>query len=209
LTEEAISGVLFDLGVSSYQLSGHKRGFSFNTDELLDMRMDPDNQAVTAKELIAALYEKELHELFKKYADENLAGPIARRLVVARREQPITTTGQLRDLVAEVYKRYGVHHKTDPATKVFQALRIAVNDELNNLTFGLKAAWQILRHQGHLVVITFHSGEDRIVKQQFKQWVASNEGSIITKKPLLGKEEKSLNPRSRSAKLRAIVKNDS
>ena len=205
---KTVAGVLFDLGVSSHQLDSCGRGFSFQIKEDLDMRMDPDTQAVTAKDLLTVLYEKELCEIFKKFADENLARPIARRIVRFRRVRPITTTKQLKRIVAEVYSRKKIRQrKIDPATKVFQALRIAVNDELNNLKSGLSQAFEILKPKGRLVVISFHSGEDRIVKQRFRQWKQEGEGEVLTKKPIMPSDkEKKANPRARSAKLRAIEK---
>jgi 16S rRNA (cytosine1402-N4)-methyltransferase len=200
-----IFGVLFDLGVSGWQFGGHGRGFSFQQDEALDMRMDRETQQVTAKDLLAALSEKELDEIFREFGGEELARPIARRLVRTRDRGPIVTTGQLRDLVAQVYGRFGRRRgRLNPATKVFQALRIAVNSELENLERGLAEAWQVLEPNGRIVVISFHEGEDRIVKNQFRQWQESQEGRILTSKPVVPKpEEIAANPRARSAKLRA------
>lgn len=203
-------GVVFDLGVSSNQLEGPERGFSFQADEELDMRMDRENQTVKAKDLLIVLSEKELYELFKKFSDEQLARLIARSLVRARRVRPIVTTSQLREQVAKVYKKAGrVGGRIDPATKVFQALRIAVNDELNNLKKGLDQAFKILEREGRLAVISFHSGEDRIVKLKFRNWHQESKARILTKKPIVPtKKEIEANPRARSAKLRALEKID-
>lgn len=200
-----IFGVLFDLGVSGWQLGGHGRGFSFQKDEILDMRMDPLTQQVTAKDLVAALSEKELYGIFTEFGGEELAWPIARRLVRARDRGPIVTTGQLKDLVARVYARFGRRWgRLNPATKVFQALRMVVNSELENLQRGLAEAWQVLEQNGRIVVISFHEGEDRIVKNQLRQWRENGEGRILTPKPIVPKPgEIALNPRARSAKLRA------
>ena len=203
-----VSGVVFDLGVSSYQFGGHGRGFSFRFDEELDMRMDPETQQVTAKDLLAGLYEKELSQIFKKLVQEQLARPIAHALVLARRNKPMVTTFQLRDLVRAVYRGKRLRRRRiDPATKVFQALRMVVNDELPNLGKGLLQGWQLLTLQGRLVVISFHEGEDRLVKQQFGEWEGNHQGKVLTKKPIRPQEKEiSQNPHCRSAKLRAIEK---
>lgn len=199
-----IAGILFDLGVASFQLDTGSRGFSFQADAPLDMRLNPD-LAVTAADLVNALGRKELATLFTKLAQERLAGPIANAIVDSRRLRPITTTGQLAAIVERVYgHRRGHLH---PATKVFLGLRIAVNDELNNLKATLPQAINLLQPGGRLVVISFHEGEDRVVKQFFKQQAAEDRGSILIKKPLMPQpKEINLNPRSRSAKLRALIK---
>lgn len=200
----AVAGILFDLGVASFQLDTASRGFSFQADAPLDMRLNPD-LAVTAADLINGLGRKELAILFTKLAQERLAAPIANAIVDSRRLRPITTTGQLAALVERVYGRRRGH--LHPATKVFLGLRLAVNDELNNLKAALPQAINLLQPDGHLVVISFHEGEDRIVKQFFKQQAAPHQGTILTKKPLIPQpKEINLNPRSRSAKLRAFVK---
>ena len=207
--QSKISGILFDLGVSSYQLTGNQRGFSFQKDEPLDMRMDPDNQTVTAKDLVNGLYEKELAQLLTEYAEEKFAKTIARHIVDARKYQPIHTTGQLRQIIEPIYQaRFSTKSKINPATKTFQALRILVNDELENLKIALKKSIAILGSNGRIVVISFHSLEDRIVKSAFKQWQESNLGTILTNKPIIPSDfEKDLNPASRSAKLRIFAKN--
>ena len=200
----AVDGILFDLGVASFQLDTAARGFSFQADAPLDMRMNPD-LAVTAADLVNALGRKELTTLFTKLAQERLAAPIANAIVEFRRLRPITTTGQLAALVERIYGRR--RGKLHPATKVFLGLRIAVNDELNNLKAALPQAINLLQPDGRLVVISFHEGEDRIVKQFFKTLSLTHQGTILTKKPLSPDlEEITANPRSRSAKLRAFVK---
>jgi len=203
-----IAGVIFDLGFSSHQLAGSGRGFSFSKDEELDMRMDLERQNVKAKDLLVALSEKELYEIFNKFADEQLARPIARSIVRARRSQPIVTTTQLRRLISSAYAKAGRSRgRIDPATKVFQALRICVNDELNNLIKGLDQAYQLIGGGGRIVVISFHSGEDRIVKTIFKKWVEERKGKLVNKRPIVPeKEEIRLNPRARSARLRGFEK---
>ena len=199
-----VDGILFDLGVASFQLDTAARGFSFQADAPLDMRMNPD-LAVTAADLVNALGRKELTTLFTKLAQERLAAPIANAIVEFRRLRPITTTGQLAALVERIYGRR--RGKLHPATKVFLGLRIAVNDELNNLKAALPQAINLLQPGGRLVVISFHEGEDRIVKQFFKTLSLTHQGTILTKKPLSPDlEEIIANPRSRSAKLRAFIK---
>lgn len=162
-----IQGVLFDLGVSSFQLETAERGFSFNADAPLDMRMD-QSLSVTAADLINGLHEKELSELFWKLGEENYARVIAKRIVESRQKGKIETTDQLARVILSVRKRSDVD-RTHPATRVFQALRIAVNDELNSLKVALPRALEILSPRGRLVVISFHSLEDRIVKKFLKR----------------------------------------
>jgi len=197
-----VAGVLFDLGVSSYQLETGRRGFSFNLEGPLDMRMDPDLE-VTAADLVNGLTQKELGELFFKFGEERYARRIARAICRERQLKPITTCDELAKIILRVRRR-GRFDRTHPATRCFQALRIAVNDELNNLKAALPQALEILKPKGRLVVISFHSLEDRIVKNFLK--LAAGEGrlEILTKKPIRPTEEEiKANPRSRSAKLRA------
>lgn len=202
---ESVSGILFDLGMSSHQLESD-RGFSFQRDDPLDMRMD-SSLAVTAKDLVNALHEGELYELFTKYGEESFARPIARAIVASRLKEKIETTGNLADLIERVVKRRGsASWRIHPATRVFQALRIAVNDELNSLKQALPQALGLLKNDGRLVVISFHSLEDRIVKEFFKKH-ADKELRILTPKPLIARtEEIKVNPRARSAKLRTAEK---
>lgn len=200
-----VSGVLFDLGVSTHQLEGAERGFSFNTDAPLDMRMDP-SKGVSAKDLVNGLYEKELAELFLKLGEETWSKPIAKKIVEYREKKLIETTSELANIILSVKRRSPTDH-THPATKVFQALRIAVNDELNSLKEALPKAFEVLEPGGRIVVISFHSLEDRIVKNYFRELEEKNLGKILTDKPIeTSEEEANLNPRSRSAKLRTIEK---
>lgn len=199
---ERVSGILFDLGVSGHQFNEAKRGFSISHDGPLDMRMDKD-RAVSAKDLLNGLTEKELEELFIKLGEERFAKKIAHSIVLARSEKEISTTNELAEIVKQsVYRSaYDIH----PATRVFQALRIAVNDELNALKEALPQAMDLLEDRGRVAVISFHSLEDRIVKQTFKAFAMHGSGSIVTKKPVVPTEyEVSGNPRSRSAKLRVF-----
>lgn len=203
--EVRVSGVLFDLGVSTHQLEEAERGFSFNADAPLDMRMDPTRGA-SAKDLVNGLYEKELAELFLKLGEENWSKPIARRIVQYREKKLIETTNELANIIMSVRRR-SPSDRTHPATRIFQALRIAVNDELNSLKDALPKAFEILETGGRIAVISFHSLEDRIVKIYFKELEMHKHGKILTDKPLeTSEEETSVNPRARSAKLRVIEK---
>lgn len=195
----AVNGILFDLGMSSFQLvSG--RGFSFALDEPLDMRMDPA-LSVTAADLVNALGKSELSELFGKYGHESNATKIASAVVNARRQSPIRTTGQLSRMIEKVSPRQGKLH---PATKIFMSLRIAVNDELGSLTRALPQAVELLAEKGRLLAISFHEGEDRIVKS----FIQDNPYLVeMTVSPITPSDrEVFLNPRSRSAKLRVAEK---
>lgn len=201
-----VNGILFDLGVSSHQLEAPERGFSFQEEGPLDMRMDPD-LAVTAADLVNALSRNELNALFTRLGEEKRARAIADALVRARCLKKIQTTDQLANIVVEIYGGRRKVHGRHPATKVFQALRIAVNDELNNLKEGLLQAEKLLRPSGRLVIISFHGLEDRIVKNFFKEKSRAGRLEIMTKKPIRPTEkEMDFNPRSRSAKLRAAEK---
>jgi len=196
-----VDGVLLDLGVSSRQLDEPARGFSFLRDGLLDMRMS-QTISLTAREVLAAASEEELARIFFEYGEERRSRAIARRIVRERERHPIETTAQLAALVERVLgpKRGRLH----PATRVFQALRIHVNRELDSLREGLAASVAALKPGGRLVVISFHSLEDRMVKWFFRQTPSLR---VLTKKPVMaGEEECRVNPRARSAKLRAAEK---
>jgi len=201
---ENVAGVLFDLGVSSHQFDTGTRGFSFQREALLDMRMDQE-LGVKASDLINILTKGELYELFHKLGEERFAYPITNSIVRARRIKRIETTTELAEIVRRAVP--GHNQNINPATQVFQALRLAVNDELNNLRETLPKALEILDNRGRIVVISFHSLEDRIVKNQFREWEEKERGKIITKKPLTPSErEIGENKRSRSAKLRVFEK---
>ncbi len=198
---ETVDGVLFDLGVSSMQLDDAERGFSFREDAPLDMRLDPTT-GESAAELLATREERELADIIFQFGEERAARRIA-RAIVRRREQGRVpaTTADLAGLVASVLHRPGTRERVHPATRTFQALRIAVNDELGALRAGLDAATAALREGGRLVAISFHSLEDRIVKTTFRDDPRLHP---LTRKPVLaGEDELARNPRSRSAKLRA------
>src|SRR3989338_200152 len=200
-TETKFAGVLFDLGVSSLQLETPERGFSFGKEGPLDMRMDPSLQ-VQAKDLLQVLSRKELYELFKNLGEEKYSWALANALVSARE---IKTTVELARMVERGVG--GKRDKVHPATRVFQALRIAVNSELDSLSEALPQALEVLNKNGRIVVISFHSLEDRIVKNLFKRWKSEGMGEVITKKPVMpSKMEVDENPRSRSAKMRIFQK---
>jgi 16S rRNA (cytosine1402-N4)-methyltransferase len=194
---EGIDGFLIDIGVSSMQLDERERGFSFMGDAPLDMRMDP-NGRLTAEEVVNKFSEVELARIIYEYGEERRSRQVAKAIVTARRKKRIETTGEL----VEIIKPYATKGKLHFATLTFQAIRIAVNDELKQLEMGLSGAKQRLNVGGRMAVISFHSLEDRIVKN----WMRDHKGelSILTKKPLVAmNEEIRLNPRARSAKLRA------
>jgi 16S rRNA (cytosine1402-N4)-methyltransferase len=199
-----VDGALADLGLSSLQLEAPGRGFSFQRDEPLDMRMDR-NAGETAADLVARSDERELADAIFQFGEERHSRRVARAIVRARRESPVATTGRLATIVRQVIPYRGRHH-IDPATRTFQALRIWVNQELEGLDRFLEAAARRLRSQARLVVITFHSLEDRVVKRTFRALEKSEMTmSVLTKKPL-GPTEQEVrrNPRARSAKLRAV-----
>lgn len=198
---EKVDGILFDLGVSLHQLVSVKRGFSFQMAGPLDMRMDPAHQAVCAADLINSLGRRQLEDLFFKYSQEKHSRTIARAVVLARMKKPIRETQELAEIIrATVPQR----EKIDPATRIFMALRIAVNSELNNLEEALPQAADILKIEGRLALISFHSLEDRIVKNFMRE---RGDLEVFSKKPIMaGKVEVLKNPRARSAKLRIARK---
>jgi len=200
-----VDGVLMDLGISSWHLKESGRGFTFQKDEPLDMRTDP-TLPVTAADLLNGLTKNELEKVFRQLGEEERARKLARAIVSARAVKPFSATSDLLEVIEKVKgtKQKGRLH---PATKVFQALRIAVNDEINALRSALPRAFEVIRTGGTLVVITFHSLEDRVVKEVFKDLEKEGLGEILTKKPVRPTvEEVTRNPRSRSAKLRSIKK---
>lgn len=195
-------GVLLDLGVSLDELETSGRGFSFRKNEPLDMRYDAGSGRKTAAETVNSFPEKELAEIVWRYGEERNARRIARAIREARRKKPIETTHELRAVIEEVMPRRGKLH---PATKTFMALRIFVNGELENLQSFMSDLEKTVKTGGRIAVISFHSLEDRIVKNRFRDLAQSGKAERITKKPIRpSAEEKAKNPRSRSAKLRAI-----
>lgn len=207
LKVKKIDGILFDLGVSSYQLDSKERGFSFRYDAPLDMRMDKTSY-ILAYDLVNNLTEKEISDILWMFGEERWHNRIARHLVRERSHSPVATTGQLRDIVLRAIGRpFSPGQRIHPATRTFQALRIAVNRELEALEEALRAVPELLKKNGRVCVISFHSLEDRIVKHNFKENALKGIYRIITKKPLEAKpDETDQNPRSRSAKMRAAVR---
>lgn len=195
-----VAGMLFDLGTSLDQLKYSNRGFSFETDSELDMRMD-ERLGVKAKDILNLVDEKQLATLFREYGGEDQAKAIAKRIVSVRKRQSITHTQQLAKLIEQV--KAGRRSHLHPATKVFQALRIAVNSEFDQLEQALNQVTSIIKPNGRIAIISFHEGEDRIAKNQFKNWSEKNLGEQLTKKPITPSDEEiNQNSRSRSAKLR-------
>ncbi len=216
-----VDGILLDLGMSSDQLDDGNRGFSFQADGPLDMRMDT-TQGLTAADLVNSESEQGLADLIRRYGEEKAAGRISRAIVREREREPITTTGRLAGIVERAAG--GRRGPTHPATRTFQALRMAVNDEPGSLARGLEGALSLLRPGGRLAVISFHSLEDRDVKQCFREHEGRDvsleaggsrwEGALprvrrVTKKPVVaGEKEVKNNPRARSAKLRVVERKD-
>lgn len=219
LQVEALDGVLLDIGVSSHQLDTAERGFSYHYDAPLDMRMSQSGD--TAADLVNRLPYQELVRILYQYGEEKFARNIARAIERERAAAPITTTLQLAEIVKAAYPAAKRHDK-HPARKTFQALRIAVNGELERLSLGLQGAFDALKTGGRLSVITFHSLEDRLVKQQMAKWCTGctcpkdfpvcvcgkkPDARLVLKKPVEASEEElKINPRSRSAKLRCCEK---
>ncbi len=219
---DKVNGVLLDLGLSSGQLMDESRGFSFSAKEGLDMRFGAQTE-LTAEKILNFSSLDELMQIFKNYGEERLALPIAREIVALRKKNPINSPSRLSEIVSDVYARfYKKRSKINPATKVFQALRIAVNDELKNLKKVLPGAIEVLAKSARLAVISYHSLEDRIVKDFFREESKNcicpieipicrcnhkKNLMIITKKPILPSEKELIsNNRARSAKLRIAEK---
>lgn len=197
-----VDGILFDLGVSSMQLDREERGFSFMSDGPLDMRMDT-TQRYTAEDIVNSLPEFELARIIYEYGEDRASRRIAKAIVQKRRKSRIQSTKELADIVCTVVPRHGRLH---PATRVFQALRMAVNEELESITSAIEQAINLLAPNGTLAIISFHSLEDRLVKNAFKG-LDKEQFFTLTKKPIEASlDEVRKNLRSRSAKLRAITR---
>ncbi|MBL6988239.1 MAG: 16S rRNA (cytosine(1402)-N(4))-methyltransferase RsmH [Bacteriovoracaceae bacterium] len=203
-------GILMDLGVSSHHFDEDVRGFSFKKAAPLDMRMNNlDNSIPTAADIIAKASEEELSEIFFRYGEERFAGRIAKKIVEQRSSSPILTTSDLENIIFHCYPKKFRYGRTNPSTKCFQALRIAVNSELDVLSSSIPNLISLLKSGGRLAIISFHSLEDRIVKKIYKSISQLDNVSvkILTKKPVVPSEEEiTINSRSRSAKLRVIEK---
>ncbi len=203
-----IHGVLFDFGTTSDQLTSVKRGLSFQgEDEELDMRLD-QRLGVKAKDLLAVMSQEQLQKVFSEFGGERESKRVSQAIVEQRNDgQLIETVGQLVELIMNTKKHYP--DRIHPATKVFQALRIAVNDELGNIERALPAALDLLESQGRLVTIAFHQGEDRLAKTFFRTWEEAGRGERINRSVIKASEEElASNPRARSAVLRIFEKNE-
>lgn len=201
---ESVDAVLLDLGVNSAQLDRAERGFSFRFDGPLDMRMDP-SAGFPASDLVNHASESALADIFFRFGEERFSRQIAKRIVETRRKAPIMTTKGLEDVVFHAVPKKTRFGRIHPATRVFQALRIAVNDELSSLESFIPKAAARLKCDGRMAIISFHSLEDRIVKNQFKGLESQGMIKVLTKKPVLpGEEEIGRNPRARSAKMRVL-----
>jgi 16S rRNA (cytosine1402-N4)-methyltransferase len=196
-----INGILFDFGVSTFQLK-LERGFSFQREEFLDMRMDT-TQKLTAYDVVNYYREQDLYNIIKTYGEEKFASKISKSIVEYRRKKKIETTKELADIVFRCYPPNLRHGKIHPATRTFQAIRIEVNNELKDIEEGLEKAINLLAKKGIIMAISFHSLEDRIVKNTFKKYKELKFLEILTKKPITPSDEEiEENPASRSAKLR-------
>ncbi len=204
LNIEKVDGFLLDLGISSLQLAAPERGFSFLHPGPLDMRMD-NTASVTASQIINRWSQKRIAEIIKQYGEERWANRIARKITETRVKMSIKTTTQLAEIVANAIPRRNWPRRIHPATRTFQALRIVVNQELENLKQFLNQVLSLLAPKGRVVIISFHSLEDRLVKNAFRNWAKEGKVQLLTKKPVQpSREELAMNPRARSAKLRAI-----
>ncbi len=203
----SINKVLFDFGLSSNQLEESGRGFSFQKDEPLLMTFGKTHTNFTAEDIVNVWDEENIRHIIRGYGEERFAGKIAKAIVREREKGRIKTTFALvRIITAAVPGKYA-HGRIHPATKTFQALRITVNDELQSMQEGLTKAFHTLASGGRIAAISFHSLEDRIVKQMFRAWADTKHAVLLTKKPITpGEEEIQANPRSRSAKLRILQK---
>lgn len=199
-----VDAILLDIGLSNRQLEVAPRGFSFMRDEPLLMTFQVAGDGLTAREIVNEWAEESIADIIFGYGEERYSRRIANAIVSARKDGPIQTSLQLAEIIKKSITKY---QKIHPATKTFQALRIAVNDELGALRQGIAKGFDVLSPGGRMAVISFHSLEDRIVKEFFKQKSKDEEATIITKKPLVpSSEELTRNPKARSAKLRIIEK---
>lgn len=217
---EGLDGALLDLGVSSHQLDERSRGFSYLGDAPLDMRMSQEGP--TAADFLASVSREELARVLREYGEEPYAWQIAGKVVAYRQEQPLVSTAQLAQVVSGAVPPAVRRKDKNPARRTFQALRIAVNGELDALSDGMEAIFSLLKPGGRFCIITFHSLEDRLVKQRFREWATActcppefpvcvcggkAKAKLITKKPIeAGKKENEENRRARSAKLRIVEK---
>jgi 16S rRNA (cytosine1402-N4)-methyltransferase len=208
LNIENADGILADLGWRMEQFAGGSKGFSFLVDEPLHMTFgNPEAYPFTARDIVNEWKEEDIKNVLKGYGEERFAGRIARHIVEARAMSPIETSGELAEVVWQAVPGFYRIGRIHPATRTFQALRIAVNDELDALEVFIRKSADALKAEGRLAIISFHSIEDRIVKRTFRELQSEGRGTVLTKKPIMaGDEELRLNPRARSAKLRIFEK---
>mgnify|MGYP001559448843 CR=1 FL=1 len=200
-------GILFDLGLSSWHYEESGRGFSFKRNEILDMRFNPESQPESSADIVNKYSENELRELISSLGEEQFAGNIAKNIVRTRREKPIVMTEELVNVISRSVPEWYKHRKIHFATKTFQALRIAVNDELGNVRTGIMVAIDVLKPGGRLVVISFQGLEDKIVKEIFKEKAKEGIIKFVVKGTIRPSwEEQKSNPRSRSAKMKIVEK---
>ena len=205
IIKESVDAFLFDLGISSYQIDQASRGFSIRYDAPLDMRMDKSKQT-SAREIIHNSSEDELAQIFKEYGEERFSRRVARAIVLERDKKEINTTFELKDIIEKAIPTW---KKRESVTRIFQALRIAVNSELDVLKKALESTIPLLKPEGKIIVMSYHSLEDRIVKWFFRDKAKNGILNILTKKPVLATEEETaINPRAKSAKLRCAEKNN-
>lgn len=194
-----VDGLIADLGLSQNQQTSQDRGFSFNDSDSLDMRLDPENQDLTAEEIINTYSFDELYQIFTKYAQELYAKPIILKIIRQRQQSPIKSGQRLAEIIKNYYQEHHIKSKINPATKIFMSLRIAVNHELDNLSQLLEQSLFVVKPNSTVAIITFHSGEDRIVKN----FISQHQNQIIAKKSVKAEyQEIKDNPLSRSSTLR-------
>lgn len=209
LRVESVDRILLDLGISSFQLEVAGRGFSFLKDEplLMTMKKDPNDEDLTAREIVNTWEEETLADIIYGFGEEKYSRRIAKEIIEARKEKDIETTFDLNKIIEKAVGKSYKGKRINPSTKTFQALRIATNSELYNLEKVIQKGFNRLKIGGRMAIITFHSLEDRIVKKSFIELKEKQIAKIITKKPIIPKDEEiKLNPRSRSSKLRLIEK---
>ena len=193
-----VDGILFDLGLSINQQKADNRGFSFNDENSLDMRLDPEKQELTAEEIINTYSFEQLFDIFSKISQEKLSKPLAIRIISSRKHHPIKTATRLADIIRSFYKEKHIRTSIDPATKIFMALRIVVNNEFENLKSALSQTLDLIKASGTVCVISFHSGEDRIVKQFIREHHLKNTMTLPSQVEIQS------NPLSRSSVLRCF-----
>jgi 16S rRNA (cytosine1402-N4)-methyltransferase len=204
-----VDGILYDLGYNSVQLEESGRGISFLRDEplLMTYKAHPGDDDLTAAKIVNSWNEDDLRRVIRDYGEEKFAGRIAAKIVEMRRKKRIVSTNELVAVITAALPKSYEHGRINPATRTFQALRIAVNDELDILKRGLESGWNLLNNGGRMAVISFHSLEDRIVKDFMRAKKIEKMAEVLTKKPLIAEDgEMRNNPRARSAKLRAAIK---